>query len=77
MYKQSTESLCLEGWISIFHDAIADDQELVMSMLEQDEPMHDSHTNEPEPTKLDGSIALDVSTTIALTFPIQLAMAQY
>ncbi|XP_064402301.1 uncharacterized protein LOC135348074 [Halichondria panicea] len=53
-----------DDWVT---NAIADDQELVMSMLEQDEPMHDSHTNEPEPTKLDAnsSIALDVPTTSA------------
>ncbi len=48
-------------WVT---NAIADDQELVMSMLE---PVHDSHTNELEPTKLDGNatIALDLPTTSA------------
>ncbi len=43
----------LGDWVT---NAIADDQELVMSMLE---PVH---TNDLEPTKLDGN-ALDLPTT--------------
>ncbi len=50
-----------DDWVT---NAIADDHELVTSMLEQDEPMHDDTTNHVDPSHDNGSIALDVPTRV-------------